>query len=182
MERQLDPKPIIRPGKFAHIVLRTSRIPELCEWYGQVLGAETIFCSAFAAFLTYDEEHHRIALLSPPDLAEAPKNSRGLDHFAYTFDSLGDLLQTYKRLQEAEIQPVWTINHGPTTSMYYEDPDGNRVELQVDNFETAEEANAWMLSETFEKNPIGVEFDAERLLERYERGDPIEELIRQGSA
>ena len=29
-------------------------------------------------------------------------------------------------------------------SMYYRDPDGNRVELQIDNFATAEEGQAWM--------------------------------------
>jgi len=31
------------------------------------------------------------------------------------------------------------VNHRPTTSMYYRDPDGNRVELQIDNFPTAKE-------------------------------------------
>ena len=95
---------------------------------------------------------------------------------------MGDLLQTYKRLRGEGILPAWTINHGATTSMYYDDPDGNRVELQIDNFQTLEEANEFMLSEVFAKNPVGVEFDPERLLERYEQGDPIEELILQGSA
>lgn len=37
-------------------------------------------------------------------------------------------------------------NHGPTTSLYYRDPDGNQIETQVDNFETAEEATAFMNS------------------------------------
>ena len=39
-----------------------------------------------------------------------------------------------------------------------------------------------MEGQAFEKNPIGVEFDPEKLVERYLRGDPIEELIEQGSA
>ena len=41
---------------------------------------------------------------------------------------------------------------------------------------------AWMESGAFKKNPIGVEFDPEKLVERYLQGDPIEELIEQGSA
>jgi hypothetical protein len=34
----------------------------------------------------------------------------------------------------------------------------------------------------FQENPIGVEFNPERLLERYENGDSIEALIAQGAA
>jgi len=40
--------------------------------------------------------------------------------------------------------------------MYYADPDGNQVELQVDNFETAEQGTAFMESESFMRNPVGV--------------------------
>jgi len=80
------------------------------------------------------------------------------------------------------IEPYWCINHGPTTSLYYHDPDGNQIELQVDNFTTIEQANAFIGSSAFQENPIGVEFNPERLLERYENGDSIEALIAQGAA
>ena len=92
------------------------------------------------------------------------------------------MLSTYVRLRDDGILPVWKINHGPTTSLYYEDPDENRVEFQVDNFETEAELKGWMKTDAFRTNPIGVEFDPEKLLERYLRGDSIEELIQQGSA
>src|SRR4029078_11913987 len=59
------------------------------------------------------------------------------------------------------IRPYRAIEHGPTTSMYYADPDGNRVELQVDNFESPEEATAWMSSPALAANPSGVDFDPE---------------------
>ena len=39
-----------------------------------------------------------------------------------------------------------------------------------------------MESGAFEKNPIGVEFDADKLLSRYLAGDSEEELVQQGSA
>ena len=45
-------------------------------------------------------------------------------------------LYTYARLKGDGIEPYWCINHGPTTSLYYKDPDGNQIELQVDNFPT----------------------------------------------
>jgi hypothetical protein len=39
-----------------------------------------------------------------------------------------------------------------------------------------------MRSDYFKKNPIGVDFDPELLIERFERGDAMEDLIKQGSA
>jgi hypothetical protein len=77
---------------------------------------------------------------------------------------------------------VWTINHGPTTSLYYADPDGNRVELQIDNFETEADLKGWMQSGAFDANPIGVVFDPDELVNRYTQGDPLEELVKQGAA
>ena len=182
MSRSLDLSLVISPTKFAHIVFRTKQLKVMVNWYARVLGTKSAYENDFAAFVTYDDEHHRLAFLQLPDLVEAPPQSIGLEHFAYTFESLGDLMQTYKRLKSEGISPAWTINHGPTTSLYYDDPDGNRVELQIDNFKSAAEAQAFMDSETFNKNPIGVEFDPEKLLARYEQGDPLEELIKQGAA
>ena len=95
---------------------------------------------------------------------------------------MGDLLDTYERLKDLEILPDRTINHGPTTSMYYSDPDGNHIELQIDNFATTEEVDAFITSDVFANNPIGVEFDADRLVERFRNGDPLAELVKQGSA
>jgi len=183
MTRQLEPLDrTIPPAKFAHVVLRTKRIGDAIAWYEAVLGAQPVFRNDSIAFLTYDDEHHRIALLQNPGFADAPGNAVGLDHFAYTFSSLGDLLQTYRRLAGKGIQPFWCVNHGPTTSMYFRDPDGNRVELQVDNFPDIEALNAWFKSGALAKNPIGVDFDPEKLLARWQNGDPEAELIRQGSA
>ena len=40
----------------------------------------------------------------------------------------------------------------------------------------------WLRSGAFKRNPIGVEFDPDVLCERFDRGDTVAELIRQGSA
>jgi hypothetical protein len=61
--------------------------------------------------------------------------------------------------------------------MYYRDPDGNRVELQIDNFATAKEGQDWMLSPAFDRNPIGVEYDPDTLVERFRSGVPVAELV-----
>ena len=183
MTRQLEPLDrTIPPAKFAHVVLRTKRLGELVAWYEVVLGARVVMRNDFIAFLTYDDEHHRLALVQDARFADRPENAVGLEHFAYTYPSLGALLQTYKRLAAKGIRPVFPVNHGPTTSLYYADPEGNRIELQVDNFPDVASLDAWFASGAFAKNPIGVIFDPEKLLARWENGDPEAELIRQGSA
>jgi catechol-2,3-dioxygenase len=171
---------VVTPIRFAHVVFRTPQFEAMKQWYQTVLGAHVVHANPMLAFLTYDEEHHRIALINVPSASAPPEGSAGIEHVAYTYATLGDLLGTYERLKGAGITPYWTINHGPTTSMYYRDPDGNQIELQVDNFPTVEELNAWFRSGAFARNPIGVDFDADELVRQFEAGVPIERLVQRG--
>jgi hypothetical protein len=63
--------------------------------------------------------------------------------------------------------------------MYYRDPDGNRMEFQVDCCADAAEAHAFMHSAAFAANPVGVEVDFEALLAQYRGGKPTEALLTQ---
>lgn len=175
------PSDIRVPAKLAHIVMRTARYAETVHWYESVLGARVVFGNAMVSFLTYDDEHHRIAVINVPGLPDMTQ-AAGVDHIAFTYASLGDLLHTYRRLRAADIVPYWCINHGPTTSLYYRDPNAVQVELQIDNFADDAALKAWMRTGAFARNPIGVEFDPEALSARLDRGDPLAELLRQGSA
>ena len=157
----------IAPAKFAHIVFKTSRYEELIRWYQVVLEAEIMTATPAVTFLTFDEEHHRIAIANMPGLAERPFQTAGMEHCAFTYDSLDDLFATYERLASHDITPYWCINHGPTLSMYFRDPDNNQVELQIDIFDSNEAINAWLAQSDFDTNPIGVKFDPEQLIARY---------------
>jgi catechol 2,3-dioxygenase-like lactoylglutathione lyase family enzyme len=175
--RILDSKPV-SPSLFAHFVLRTSNRAPLRDWYLKVLNARQVFENEYISFISYDDEHHRVAFVQIPGLEKAPDKAWGLAHVAYTFADLGQLLSTYRRLKADGIVPVRTINHGPTVSMYYKDPDGNQVELQVDAFDKAGAAG-YFHTEPFAKNPIGVLFDADKMVADYEAGVPEAELLRR---
>ena len=164
-------KPVISPQRLAHVVLRSSQLPALVDWYTTVLGATVVFSDGNLAFLAYDDEHHRIAVLNIPGLQRQPDGIAGVHHMAFTYGSLSDLVATYERLDKKSIRPVTCINHGPTTSMYYADPDGNQVELQIDNYDTVEEAGKFFYSPAFAMNPIGVDFDPEDLTRRFHAGE-----------
>ncbi|MFE3700882.1 VOC family protein [Nocardia tengchongensis] len=167
------------PAKLAHVVLRTGRLPEMVDWYVQVLEGRLVFGNDMLAFMTYDDEHHRVAFLATGASQRPTDAHSGLHHVAFTYDSLGDLLGTYQRLKSVGVQPFWTINHGPTTSMYYEDPEGNHIELQIDNFATDAELADFFDSGAFDANPIGVEFDADELVARFDAGEPLADLVRR---
>lgn len=181
MSRKLDIDQTIPPSEFAHIVVNTNQYEAMKVWYSAVLGMEVVVESGPLCFMSYDGEHHRLAILNNPSLEPRADNTVGVNHYAYTLADLGALLSTYQRLKQQEIVPWWCINHGPTTSMYYRDPDGNGVELQVDN-QSKQEAKEWMTSGAFQENPLGIDYDPDRLVARYEAGDPITELLQQGSA
>ena len=87
-------------------------------------------------------------------------------------------LVSSRRLKAAGILPHWPINHGVTTSMYYRDPDNNRVELQIDNFATPAELDGYFHSPAFAENPVGVTYDPEELCRRYEAGEAMADLLR----
>lgn len=170
------------PTKLAHYVIRAKRFHEMLAWYRQVFHLRTTFEAPVIAFLSYDEEHHRIAFLNTSHLDEPDQSSRGIDHVAFSYADLPALLHTWQRLKAEGIEPFWCINHGPTTSMYYRDPDGNEIELQVENYATLAESTAWFSSEAFAANPIGVDFDPAALQAKLVAGVPAAELLRQGAA
>ena len=170
----------IAPAKLSHIVLRTSpqHVEPVAAWYRRVLEAEVMFGNPVIQFLTYDEEHHRIAVVGLPGIEERAPNTVGLHHVAFTYATLADLIRTFERLKGAGIEPEICLHHGPTLSMYYLDPDRNQVELQVDVFETLDEANGYLSSAAFQRNPIGVMFDPGELAQRFHDGVPEDELKR----
>jgi catechol-2,3-dioxygenase len=167
--------PIV-PTKLAHFVLRTRRYAELIAWYRTVLGAKPVFESPFVTFLTWDAEHHRLAIANAPHFKDRPDDCVGVDHIAVTLPSAVDLLRTYERLRDLGIRPATPIHHGPTLSMYYLDPDKNEIELQVDAFDSEVELKAFFASEVFAKNPLGVLYDPEALLARWKAGASEHEL------
>ena len=58
------------PKKLSHLVLQTNRRPQMVDWYCTVLGAELLYQNPHIAFISYDDEHHRVAFIDPGPLAD----------------------------------------------------------------------------------------------------------------
>ena len=170
--------------KFAHVVYRTHHLDEMIDWYVHALECRVQHRDDRLAFLTYDDEHHRIALvnLGPPHASEpepGPSIGRtgvGVHHVAYTWTSLQELMDLYRRLKDSDVLPLRCIRHGPTFSMYYADPDGNALECQIDLL-SADDANTFMRGPAFAGNPIGEPFDPEEVIAGLAAGKPVTELV-----
>lgn len=164
-------KSVTRPVSLAHVVLRANDFPAMRQFYLTFFSARVAHENPMICFLAYDDEHHRIALANTQAPGKtAPKDSPLL-HIAFTFADLGALLLAYRQRLLHGIRPFWCVNHGPTISLYYRDPEGNVIETQHDVFATAEEASAFMLSEEFIENPIGADFDPEDMIARLRAGE-----------
>jgi catechol-2,3-dioxygenase len=169
---------MVHPTQIAHVVYGTHRFEEMLEFYTTVFGDVVRMNNGKHAFLSFDHEHHRHALIN---LGPATDDSdttgtadyrtrTGVRHVAYTWADVPTLMGVYERLRDAGIKPVKHVKHGPSLSLYYEDPDGHRTEFYADVMST-EEGIEFMASDVFVEDPIGDNFDPEEILALVKAGE-----------
>lgn len=167
-----------------HVSIKTGRLQEMIDWYAKVAGFRVMHQFEGGAWLTNDAANHRLGFLCSPVLSDDPDKLRrtGMHHTAFEFPSLDDLLDAYARLKEQGILPHAGLDHGMTFSLYYVDPDGNSVELQADNFGDWAKSSAFLSTEAFAANPIGMPFDPDQVVAARDAGATPEELHRRAYA
>lgn len=163
--------------RLAHVVLQTGQPKAMADFYITLLDGRLVFEGHGLTFITCDDEHHRIAFVAPPE-GVAPKDpaAAGIHHTAFTYETLDDLLQRYEELAAVGIKPVTPIQHGVTTSLYYRDPDGNFVEIQVDNFVDPDDATAYMNGPHYDEDAVGPGFDVPTMIAARRAGATVAEL------
>ncbi len=110
-----------------HVGLHAQNPASSAEFYRDVLGMQIVGGSAAdhpvgaTAFLSSrpDEESHEIALFSNPAFA----------HVAFKVSSLAELRSVYDRVLERTIPIKFTANHRVSFAFYFDDPDGNLIEV-----------------------------------------------------
>jgi catechol 2,3-dioxygenase-like lactoylglutathione lyase family enzyme len=171
------PTGILKPIRLAHFVVKTTDLAASKAWYMKLLDPTVAFENEMCCFITYDEEHHRVGIVTMPGLVPPLEAAVGFQHVAFTYADLPSLLSTYRRLRGLGILPFWTINHGPTISLYYQDPNGANIELQHDVFDTPEGVQVFFDSGAYEENCVGVIIDPEDMARKLESGVPVSELV-----
>jgi catechol-2,3-dioxygenase len=167
-----------------HVNLKTTRLQEMIEWYGLVVGMRPTYGFDGGAWLSNDAANHRLALISTPLVRDDPDKlvHAGIHHTAFEYATFDDLLDTYVRLRDSAVVPHSVLDHGMTLSFYYLDPDGNSVELQVDLFGDWASSTEFMHGEQFARDPIGTYVEPEQLVAAWRGGMEPEELHRRAYA
>jgi catechol 2,3-dioxygenase-like lactoylglutathione lyase family enzyme len=187
---------IIHP-RLQHLGLTTGNLRAMIDWYRKVLGMSIVHetgglvggridaLALTAAWVSNDEANHRLAFVQLPDLTADTDRSHHhrLQHVAFEYRTLDELLGTYARLKGLGIVPVLCTDAGPQTAFYYEDPDRNSVEINVDNYGDCWTSGEHMRSSTaFARNPMGTYVDPDKMIAARDAGASAWALHERGYA
>ncbi|WP_374631359.1 VOC family protein [Ferrovibrio sp.] len=189
----------LQAPRISEIVLRSSNYDAMKLWYQAVLGVQPFYeyvpvdwaerakqpqgrfdTDIRLCFMRVQNQFpysQVIALFDVPGLQPEQKAS-GLHHMQLRHDSFATLMQRYGRLRDAGVAPYKSFNHGPATAFYYEDPDGNLVELSAANFETEAAFLGFFQTPAFKKNPAGIPIDGDDFRRRFQAGENLSDITR----
>jgi catechol 2,3-dioxygenase len=113
-----------------HVGLYCTDLPKMRDFYARTLGLtisdenlERGICFLSAA---PEAEHHELALVQAK---EPSQKTRNVQQVSFKVDGLKDVREFYHRLKAAGIKIDRTITHGIACSVYFYDPEDNRIEL-----------------------------------------------------
>ena len=116
--------------KVGHVVLGVRDTARSIKFYTEVLGMElvNVLDEMQMAFFSFGDRDHDIAVIKVPD--EQPVGSSGFAHTALEIEGGQEQLrELYERLKRDGARVEFTADHVLTKSVYFFDPDGNRLEI-----------------------------------------------------
>lgn len=169
------------PNKIHHIhIFADEHYEEVVDFYRTLLNAELVRERPNnVTFLTYDDYDHRIAIFKREGWSKRADKTLGVSHVAFAYESLGELMYIYKTMKAKGYTPHKALNHGNSTSFDYRDPDGNEVEIMIDNYAPLDNQaykRHYQGTVDFGSSADG-NFDIEKMLALYEQGVPDEILL-----
>jgi catechol 2,3-dioxygenase-like lactoylglutathione lyase family enzyme len=179
--------PVIKPT-LHHFGQMTTDIDALCDWYQKVVGFEVMARADTplpGAYVTNDDVHHRGSFIKAPGLyeGELPKPRVGIGHIAFEYDTVDDLLASWKRLKEEEgIEALVLTCHDTHWAFYYKDPDGCGVELLADCYGDRQKSLARIKEPDWIEDPMGPRVDPELMIEARKQGASLEDMHRRSMA
>jgi catechol-2,3-dioxygenase len=113
-----------------HVGLYCDDLGKMRDFYARILGLtisdenlERGICFLSAA---PEAEHHELALVQA---REPGQKTRNVQQVSFKVKTLDDVRAFYHRVQDAGMKIDRTVSHGIACSVYFYDPEDNRVEL-----------------------------------------------------
>ena len=126
-------------NKIGHIVLNVQNTEISTKFYSVLLGMEVVSRNeqGTSAFLSFGTQHHDLALFSAP--TDSEQGQLGLNHLALQIEGGPEEIEKFqKKLEDRGVRIDRIRNHGITSSVYFMDPDNNRVEVFCELMEKEE--------------------------------------------
>lgn len=145
MDSDDTPDPDSKPGTdttddphLGHVHLKVRDTDRAVEFYSDILPdlSVTERVGGFA-FLSFGDHHHDLALQAVDATGPAPDTEGGavgLYHTAWEVENAARLRAVYDRLVERGVA-VSPVDHRISKALYFDDPDGNGVEVYLDTRE-----------------------------------------------
>jgi len=121
-----------QPKRAGHLVLNVRDVEASTKFYTDVIGFQIAVQKEDATFLTCGTIHHDLALFKAKQSFRLD-GGVGLNHMALQVEDFDMLTEYHHVLEMNDIEIARTIDHGMTSSIYFEDPDGNGIELFCNN-------------------------------------------------
>ncbi len=136
-----------------HVHLKVRDADRAVEFYRSVVGLAVTERVGNYAFLSLGDHHHDLAIQSVGTDAAGPGPGVGLYHVAFEVPTPAALSATHERARAAGAT-VSPVDHGISKALYFDDPDGNGVEVYLDTRD--DPAEAWeRQSEPFDPTALG---------------------------
>lgn len=131
------------PMKLGHVHLKVRELDRSVAFYTKVFGLHLEERMESFAFLSDGQVHHSVALQEVGPLAPKPHPyGVGLYHVAFEVDSDEAFRQFESRLVEMGVRHQ-SVDHGISWATYFNDPDGNGLEVYVDRRHAAGGRAIW---------------------------------------
>ena len=124
--------------RIGHVHLKVADLDRAIHFYSDVLGFDLVTrYGTQAAFLSAGGYHHHIGLNTWESKGgtAAPAGHTGLYHTAFLFPDRASLGAALKRVLASGTEMTGAADHGVSEAVYFNDPDGNGVELYRDRAE-----------------------------------------------
>ena len=120
---------------FSHLGLFVTDLDRIVDFYTRVMGFfmtdRGYLGERRIAFLSRDPiEHHQIVFVEGRDVA---REGRLLNQMSFRLGSLAELLAFIPKLEGEEASNLEPVIHGNSWSLYFRDPESNRVEVFADS-------------------------------------------------
>lgn len=122
-----------------HLSLFVTDPEKSAQWYADVLGMIEHARGPEWIMMSFGEKHHDIALIKAPEGAH--QGGLGLQHYGMEIDGTFETLQRlHGMLIQKGVEIVKTTDHAVGNGLYFNDPDGNRLEFFLETVHDNQEA------------------------------------------